>query len=49
MQAFIIRKNIEHYRQLLQAEGLDESERQVLMQLLAEEQEKLTRHMQEKR
>ena len=40
MQSFIRRKNIEHYRKLL-AETSDESGRQQLQKLLAEEEAKV--------
>jgi hypothetical protein len=39
MERFVRRQNVEHYRQLLES-VIDESERQRILRLLAEEQQK---------
>jgi hypothetical protein len=41
MQSFISRKNVENFRRLLQLTA-DEAERRVLLQLLKDEEEKLS-------
>lgn len=41
MQSFINRKNVENYRRRLQ-QTVDETERRVLLQLLKDEEEKLS-------
>lgn len=38
---FIARANIEHFRNLLATEGMDEARRKVVLELLAEEERKL--------
>jgi hypothetical protein len=37
MERFVHRRNIEHYRQLLQSGQLEESQRQIVLKLLADE------------
>ena len=38
---FIARANVEHFRNLLATEGMDEARRKVVLELLAEEERKL--------
>jgi uncharacterized protein YggL (DUF469 family) len=40
MDRFVRRKNVEHYRQLLELGQLDEAHRQTILKLLAEEEAK---------
>jgi hypothetical protein len=40
MERFVHRKNVEHYRQLLKSGQLDDTQRQIILKLLAEEEAK---------